>query len=113
MSHIKPLKLSAFALIVLAGCTTTMQAQESARKDFIKVFQEGINKSIEDEKDAGKKSVRQESRRTLPPPLKPLLGLRRKEPSSPSLESGGTSIETTEDGHGKAASMTWGMETGR
>lgn len=36
MSHIKPLKLSAFALIVLAGCTTTMQAQESARKDFIK-----------------------------------------------------------------------------
>ncbi|OHT46363.1 S8 family peptidase [Flavobacterium tructae] len=36
MSHMKHLKLSAFALIVLAGCTTTMQAQESARKDFIK-----------------------------------------------------------------------------
>ncbi|WP_374174590.1 S8 family peptidase [Flavobacterium tructae] len=36
MSHIKSLKLSAFALIVLAGCTTTMQAQESARKEFIK-----------------------------------------------------------------------------
>lgn len=36
MSHIKPLKLSAFALLVLAGCNATMQAQASASKDFIK-----------------------------------------------------------------------------
>lgn len=36
MSHIKHIKLSAFALLVLAGCSTTLQAQESARKEFIK-----------------------------------------------------------------------------
>ncbi|MBZ4035952.1 S8 family peptidase [Flavobacterium sp. 17A] len=36
MSHIKPLKLSAFALLVLAGCNASMQAQASASKDFIK-----------------------------------------------------------------------------
>ncbi|WP_202703339.1 S8 family peptidase [Flavobacterium sp. UGB4466] len=36
MSPMKHLKLSAFALLVLAGCSTTLQAQESARKDFIK-----------------------------------------------------------------------------
>jgi len=36
MSHIKPLKLSAFALLVLAGCNATMQAQSSAPKEFIK-----------------------------------------------------------------------------
>ncbi|SHF99177.1 S8 family peptidase [Flavobacterium defluvii] len=35
MSHIKPLKLSAFALLVLAGCSATMQAQVSAPKEFI------------------------------------------------------------------------------
>ncbi|WP_035646300.1 S8 family peptidase [Flavobacterium sp. ASV13] len=36
MSHIKPLKLSAFALLVLAGCGTTLQAQSAAPKEFIK-----------------------------------------------------------------------------
>ncbi|MEN2414371.1 S8 family peptidase [Flavobacterium mesophilum] len=36
MSHIKPLKLSAFALLVLAGCGTTLQAQSTASKEFIK-----------------------------------------------------------------------------
>ncbi|WP_264531900.1 S8 family peptidase [Flavobacterium sp. N502540] len=36
MSHMKHLKLSAFALIVLAGCSTTLQAQNSATKEFIK-----------------------------------------------------------------------------
>ncbi|KAF2332358.1 S8 family peptidase [Flavobacterium ginsenosidimutans] len=36
MNHIKPLKLSAFALLVLAGCNATMQAQASAPKEFIK-----------------------------------------------------------------------------
>ncbi|WP_264525949.1 S8 family peptidase [Flavobacterium sp. N502536] len=36
MRPIKSLKLSAFALIVLAGCSTTMQAQTSATKEFIK-----------------------------------------------------------------------------
>ncbi|WPO80277.1 S8 family peptidase [Flavobacterium sp. KACC 22761] len=36
MSHIKPLKLSAFALLVLAGCGTTLQAQSAASKEFIK-----------------------------------------------------------------------------
>ncbi|WP_426483297.1 S8 family peptidase [Flavobacterium sp. 2] len=36
MSHIIPLKLSAFALMVLAGCGTTLQAQSSASKEFIK-----------------------------------------------------------------------------
>jgi cell wall-associated protease len=35
MSHIKPLKLSAFALLVLAGCSDTMQAQVSTSKEFI------------------------------------------------------------------------------
>ncbi|MFC0777835.1 S8 family peptidase [Flavobacterium sp. HJSW_4] len=35
MSHIKPLKLSAFALLVLAGCSATVQAQVSASKEFI------------------------------------------------------------------------------
>jgi len=35
MSHIKPLKLSAFALLVLAGCSATMQAQVSTSKEFI------------------------------------------------------------------------------
>ncbi|OIV42598.1 S8 family peptidase [Flavobacterium johnsoniae] len=36
MSHIKPLKLSAFALLVLAGCSATLQAQSSTSKEFIK-----------------------------------------------------------------------------
>ena len=36
MSHIKPLKLSAFALLVLAGCSATLQAQVSTPKEFIK-----------------------------------------------------------------------------
>ncbi|OXB01395.1 peptidase S8 [Flavobacterium oncorhynchi] len=36
MSHIKPLKLSAFALLVLAGCSATLQAQVSTSKEFIK-----------------------------------------------------------------------------
>ncbi|MDP5198577.1 S8 family peptidase [Flavobacterium sp. DG2-3] len=36
MSHIKPLKLSAFALLVLAGCSATVQAQVSTSKEFIK-----------------------------------------------------------------------------
>lgn len=36
MSHIKPLKLSAFALLVLAGCSATVQAQVSTQKEFIK-----------------------------------------------------------------------------
>lgn len=35
MSHIKPLNLSAFALLVLAGCGATMQAQVSTPKEFI------------------------------------------------------------------------------
>lgn len=35
MSHIKPLKLSAFALLVLAGCNATLQAQVSTSKEFI------------------------------------------------------------------------------
>ncbi|MGO4772724.1 S8 family peptidase [Flavobacterium sp. W22_SRS_FK3] len=35
MSHIKPLNLSAFALLVLAGCGATMQAQVSTQKEFI------------------------------------------------------------------------------
>ena len=35
MSHIKHLKLSAFALLVLAGCGATMQAQVSTSKEFI------------------------------------------------------------------------------
>lgn len=35
MSHIKPLKLSAFALLVLAGCSATLQAQVSTPKEFI------------------------------------------------------------------------------
>ncbi|WP_286971499.1 S8 family peptidase [Flavobacterium sp. UBA4854] len=35
MSHIKPLKLSAFALLVLAGCSATVQAQVSTSKEFI------------------------------------------------------------------------------
>jgi subtilisin family serine protease len=32
MSHIKPIKLSAFALLVLAGCSASLQAQNSAPK---------------------------------------------------------------------------------
>ncbi|UWY29424.1 S8 family peptidase [Flavobacterium sp. TR2] len=36
MNHIKPLKLSAFALLVLAGCSATVQAQVSTSKEFIK-----------------------------------------------------------------------------
>ncbi|MHC0439746.1 S8 family peptidase [Flavobacterium sp. 3-210] len=36
MSYIKPIKLSAFALMVLAGCGTTLQAQSAASKEFIK-----------------------------------------------------------------------------
>lgn len=36
MSHMKHLKLSAFALLVLAGCSTTLQAQTSASREFIK-----------------------------------------------------------------------------
>ncbi|MEG1228961.1 MAG: S8 family peptidase [Flavobacterium sp.] len=36
MSHIKPIKLSAFALLVLAGCSATLQAQVSISKEFIK-----------------------------------------------------------------------------
>ncbi|MET3025305.1 S8 family peptidase [Flavobacterium sp. UW10123] len=35
MSHIKPLKLSAFAMLVLAGCSATVQAQVSTSKEFI------------------------------------------------------------------------------
>lgn len=35
MNTIKPLNLSAFALLVLAGCSATMQAQVSAPKEFI------------------------------------------------------------------------------
>ncbi|MGE8340398.1 MAG: S8 family peptidase [Flavobacterium sp.] len=35
MSHIKPLKLSAFALLVLAGCNATLQAQTSVPKQPI------------------------------------------------------------------------------
>lgn len=35
MSHIKPLKLSAFALLVLAGCSASLQAQVSAPKQPI------------------------------------------------------------------------------
>ena len=41
----------------------------TARKDFIKVFQEGINKSIEDEKDAGKKGVMEKMAKALAPTL--------------------------------------------
>ncbi|MDQ6470157.1 S8 family peptidase [Flavobacterium sp. LHD-80] len=36
MSYTKPIKLSAFALLVLAGCGTTLQAQSAASKEFIK-----------------------------------------------------------------------------
>lgn len=36
MNTIKPLNLSAFALLVLAGCSATLQAQVSAPKEFIK-----------------------------------------------------------------------------
>lgn len=36
MSHMKHIKLSAFALLVLAGCSTTLQAQVSAPREFIK-----------------------------------------------------------------------------
>ncbi|WP_026727142.1 S8 family peptidase [Flavobacterium denitrificans] len=36
MNSIKPIKLSAFALLVLAGCGTTIQAQSAASKEFIK-----------------------------------------------------------------------------
>ncbi|MRX66340.1 Subtilase family protein [Flavobacterium resistens] len=36
MSYNKPIKLSAFALLGLAGCGTTLQAQSSASKEFIK-----------------------------------------------------------------------------
>jgi subtilisin family serine protease len=35
MSNIKPLNLSAFALLVLAGCSATLQAQVSTQKEFI------------------------------------------------------------------------------
>ncbi|MBZ4042735.1 S8 family peptidase [Flavobacterium hibisci] len=35
MNNIKPLNLSAFALLVLAGCSATLQAQVSAPKEFI------------------------------------------------------------------------------
>ncbi|WP_281309532.1 S8 family peptidase [Flavobacterium flavigenum] len=35
MNTIKPLNLSAFALLVLAGCSATLQAQVSAPKEFI------------------------------------------------------------------------------
>jgi cell wall-associated protease len=35
MSYIKPIKLSAFALLVLAGCSVSLQAQESAPKQII------------------------------------------------------------------------------
>ncbi|WP_264535837.1 S8 family peptidase [Flavobacterium sp. N1736] len=35
MSHIKPLKLSAFALLVLAGCSVSLQAQTSTTKQII------------------------------------------------------------------------------
>ena len=41
----------------------------TARKDFIKVFQEGINKSIEDEKDAGKKGIMEKMAKALAPTL--------------------------------------------
>ncbi|TDP04006.1 S8 family peptidase [Flavobacterium sp. 245] len=36
MIYTKPIKLSAFALLVLAGCGTTLQAQSAASKEFIK-----------------------------------------------------------------------------
>lgn len=35
MNNIKPLNLSAFALLVLAGCSATLQAQVSTQKEFI------------------------------------------------------------------------------
>ena len=35
MNHIKPLNLSAFAFLVLAGCGATMKAQVSIKKEFI------------------------------------------------------------------------------
>ncbi|WP_125718776.1 S8 family peptidase [Flavobacterium ustbae] len=35
MNHIKSLKLSAFAMLVLAGCSATVQAQVSTSKEFI------------------------------------------------------------------------------
>jgi len=41
----------------------------TARKDFIKVFQEGINKSIEDEKDVGKKGAMEKMAKALAPTL--------------------------------------------
>ena len=41
----------------------------TARKDFIKVFQEGINKSIEDEKDASKKGAMEKMAKALAPTL--------------------------------------------
>jgi hypothetical protein len=41
----------------------------TARKDFIKVFQEGINKSIEDEKDPGKKGIMEKMAKALAPTL--------------------------------------------
>lgn len=45
MNHIKPLKLSAFALLVLAGCSASVQAQVSASKEFIKAPTEIVKKS--------------------------------------------------------------------
>ncbi|MFB9078268.1 S8 family peptidase [Flavobacterium procerum] len=45
MSHIKPLKLSAFALLVLAGCSATVQAQVSTSKEFIKAPLEIVKKA--------------------------------------------------------------------
>ncbi|MBE8725030.1 S8 family peptidase [Flavobacterium hungaricum] len=45
MNHIKPLKLSAFALLVLAGCSASVQAQVSASKEFIKAPLEIVKKA--------------------------------------------------------------------
>ncbi|KAF2516175.1 S8 family peptidase [Flavobacterium foetidum] len=45
MSHIKPFKLSAFALLVLAGCSATVQAQVSTSKEFIKAPLEIVKKA--------------------------------------------------------------------
>jgi subtilisin family serine protease len=45
MNHIKPLKLSAFALLVLAGCSASVQAQVSTSKEFIKAPTEIVKKS--------------------------------------------------------------------
>ncbi|MFD1603387.1 S8 family peptidase [Flavobacterium artemisiae] len=45
MNHIKPLKLSAFALLVLAGYSASVQAQVSTSKEFIKAPLEIVKKA--------------------------------------------------------------------